>query len=410
MPSDPADAALDIPGLCLVVLIGVPDDLRADFARRHFAPEEVKTSLEAAAERLTRGLLTVLDAPHLRAADRAGAAKLARDQNVQAVALVLDPPLALSDMQTRQEVADLHRELGGHDSPGLRVEGFHTAHRLRSRAELNSAHLRRVPLKPDRRELHGPFDLIGDVHGCLPELLELLSGLGYSGLGYTVSGALHVTPPAGRTLIFLGDLGDRGPDTPGVLRLVIGMVQAGTALCVQGNHDAKLLRALQGHPVRATHGLEVSLEQLSYEPPEFTDAVQDFLTALPHHLLLDDGRLVAAHAGLPAHLQGRDSGRVWSFALYGDVAWQGQGENGLPLRKDWAATYHGPALVAYGHTPVQQPRWKNRTVNLDTGCVFGGQLSALRYPELTTVSVPAGAVYREAGRALMEVGPEERGA
>ena len=235
-------------------------------------------------------------------------------------------------------------------------------------------------------------------------LLELLSTLGYR------ADDLNITPPADRSLIFLGDLGDRGPDTPGVLRLVMGMVQAGTALCVQGNHDAKLLRALQGHPVRATHGLEVSLEQLSYEPPEFTDAVRDFLTALPHHLLLDDGRLVAAHAGLPAHLQGRDSGRVWSFALYGDVERQGQGETGLPLRRDWAATYHGPALVAYGHTPVQQPRWKNRTVNLDTGCVFGGQLSALRYPELTTVSVPAGAVYREAGRALMEVGPEERGA
>lgn len=404
---------LDIPALSLIVLIGVPDELRADFARRHFADEEVQTSLEAAAQRLSRGLLTVLDAPHLRALERAGAAQLARDQNVQAVALVLDPPLDTSDMQTRQDVADLHRELGGHDSPGLRVEGFRTAHRLRSRAELDGVQLRRVPLKPDRRDLHGPFDLIGDVHGCLPELLSLLGKLGYAVSGYTVSGALdslHVTPPAGRTLVFLGDLGDRGPDTPGVLRLVMGMVQSGTALCVQGNHDAKLLRALQGHPVRATHGLEVSLEQLSYEPPEFTDAVQTFLTALPHHMLLNEGRLVAAHAGLPAHLQGRDSGRVWSFALYGDVERQGKDEDGLPIRKDWAAEYHGPALVAYGHTPVQQPRWKNRTINLDTGCVFGGQLSALRYPELLTVSVPAESVYREAGRALMEVGPEERGA
>ena len=137
--------------------------------------------------------------------------------------------------------------------------------------------------------------------------------------------------------------------------------------------------------------------------------VRDFLIALPHHLLLDDGRLVAVHAGLPAHLQGRDSGRVWSFALYGDVERQGKSENGLPIRRDWAAEYHGPALVAYGHTPVQQPRWKNHTVNLDTGCVFGGQLSALLYPELTTRSVPARAIYREANRALMEVEPDERG-
>jgi len=396
--------SLNIPRLCLVVLIGVPDDLRADFARRHFAPEEVQISLETASERLSRGLLTVLNAPHLRALERAGAAQLARDQNVQAVALVLDPPLADLDNQTRQNVTDLHRELGGHDSPGLRVEGFRTAHRLRSWAELEHIHLRRVPLNPDHRELHGPFDLIGDVHGCLPELLELLSEL-----GYTVDEQSEVKPPAGRTAIFLGDLGDRGPDSPGVLRLVMGMVQAGTALCVQGNHDAKLLRALQGHAVKVTHGLEVTLAQLSREPPEFMDVVRDFLTALPHHLLLDDGRLVAVHAGLPAHLQGRDSGRVWSFALYGDVERQGKSENGLPIRRDWAAEYHGPALVAYGHTPVQQPRWKNHTVNLDTGCVFGGQLSALSYPELTTRSVPARAVYREAGRALMEVEPDERG-
>lgn len=395
---------LEIPGLCLVVLIGVPDDLRAEFASRHFAPEEVQTTLENAAERLSRGLLTVLDAPHLRAADRAGAVQLARDQNVQAVALVLDPPLAGSDMQTRQNVTDLHRELGGHDSPGLRAEGFRTAYRLRSRAELDGVPLRRVPLKPDRRGLHGPFDLIGDVHGCLPELLSLLGNL-----GYTVSDALEVTPSAGRTLVFLGDLTDRGPDSPGVLRLVMGMLAAGTALCVGGNHDAKLLRALQGHAVKVTHGLEVTLEQLSQAPPEFVAAVRDFLAGLPHHLLLDDGHLVAAHAGLPAEFQGRDSGRVWNFTLYGDVERQGHDANGLPIRKDWAATYHGPALVAYGHTPVQQPRWKNRTVNLDTGCVFGGQLSALRYPELTTVSVPAGAVYREAGRALMEVEARERG-
>ena len=411
MPSEglelpaPEIPSLNIPRLCLVVLIGVPDDLRADFARRNFAPEEVQTSLGAASDRLSHGLLTVLNAPHLRALERAGAAQLARDQNVQAVALVLDPPLADLDDQTRQNVADLHRELGGHDSPGLRVEGFRTAHRLRSWAELEHIHLRRVPLNPDHRELHGPFDLIGDVHGCLPELLELLSEL-----GYTVSEQSEVKPPAGRTAIFLGDLGDRGPDSPGVLRLVMGMVQAGTALCVQGNHDAKLLHALQGHAVKVTHGLEVTLAQLSREPPEFMDVVRDFLIALPHHLLLDDERLVAVHAGLPAHLQGRDSGRVWSFALYGDVERQGKSENGLPIRKDWAAEYYGPALVAYGHTPVQQPRWKNHTVNLDTGCVFGGQLSALSYPELTTRSVPARSVYREAGRALMEVKPDERGA
>ena len=164
-------------------------------------------------------LLTVLNAPHLRAAERAGAVGLAREQNVQAVALV--PPLADPDApagsQARQDVADLHRELGGPDSPGLCAEGFRTVYRLLN--GLEGGQFRRVPLPPDHRELPGPFDLIGDIHDCLPELLSLLSGLGYA-----VNEELEVVRPAGRTLVFLGDLTDRGPDSPGVLRLVMSTV------------------------------------------------------------------------------------------------------------------------------------------------------------------------------------------
>ncbi len=395
----PGAERLDLPALCLVVLLGVQDDLRAEFAERHFSAAEVQTTLEGAALRLDLGLLTVLNAPHLRPADRAEAVQLARDHDVQVVALVLDPELHGPE---HAQMTLLRGGLGGHDSPGLHAEGFRRVYRFPR--PLEDVQFRRVPLPPDRRELPGPFDLIGDVHGCLPELLELLALLGYS-----VAEDLSVTPPAGRTLVFLGDLTDRGPDSPGVLHLAMGMVAAGTALCVQGNHDAKLLRALEGHAVQITHGLEVTLEQFGRQPPGFAETVKAFLAGLPSHLLLDSGNLVAAHAGLPAHLQGRDGRRVWAFALYGDVDRSGPpSSDGLPNRRDWAAGYHGPALVAYGHTPVRWPRWKNRTVNLDTGCVFGGQLSALRYPELETLSVAARAVYREAGRAFIEVGEEER--
>ena len=387
----PLSSDLDIPALCLVVLIGVSDELRGEVARRHFSDAEVCTDLEAAQARLSRGLLTVLDAPHLRAADRAAAVARAREHDVEAAALVLDPPISNPDTQTRQQLTDLHRELGGPDSPGLRAEGFRTAYRLRTEAELAGMQLRRVLLPPDCRELTGPFDLIGDVHGCLPELTELLCLLGYA-----VNPELEVTPPAGRTLVFLGDLTDRGPDSPGVLRLVMNMMAAGTALCVAGNHDAKLLRALGGHKVKVTHGLEVTLTQLVQQPPEFVGTVRAFLAGLPSHLHLDGGRLVAAHAGLPERFQGRESRRVWAFALYGDVDRSAQTEGGPPVRRDWAAGYGGAALVAYGHTPVRQPRWTNNTVDLDTGCVYGGQLSALRYPERATLSVPARAVYRDA--------------
>ncbi|GGJ83502.1 metallophosphoesterase [Deinococcus aquiradiocola] len=396
-----SDAPLVLPSPALVVLIGVRDDVRAAFAARHFPPEERCATLDAAGKRLTAGQPAVLNAPHLTPDARADAVLLARAQHVPAVAVVLDPDGHDPDSATRRAVAALRAGLGGPDAPALPLEGFREVRRVRRPDLLPAGGVTRVPLRPDRRDLSGPFDVVGDVHGCLPELLDLL-GL----LGYAVQGE-QVTPPPGRTLVFVGDLTDRGPDSPGVLRLVGGMLAAGTALCVQGNHDAKLLRALSGHAVKVTHGLEVTLTQLDHAPPDARTDACALLAGLPHHLVLDGGRLVVVHAGLPERLHGRDSARVWSHALYGETAKGELDAQGLPLRLDWAAGYHGQAIVAYGHTPVQAARWRSRTVNLDTGCVFGGSLTALRYPELVTFSVPARAVYREAARAPLPLAPGE---
>jgi protein phosphatase len=128
--------------------------------------------------------------------------------------------------------------------------------------------------------------------------------------------------------------------------------------------------------------------------------VARFIHALPSHYLLDGGALVAAHAGMKESLQGRDSRRVRDFALYGDATGT-LDEQGLPVRRDWAAHYHGAAMVVYGHTPVAEPEWRNRTINVDTGCVFGGRLTALRWPERELVSVPARAAYAEPARAFL---------
>lgn len=235
-------------------------------------------------------------------------------------------------------------------------------------------------------ELRGPFDIVGDVHGCLPELRELLARLGYALSGDTL------TPPPGRTLVFLGDLVDRGPDTPGVLELVMNAVERGQALCLLGNHDEKLRKFLSGQRVTISGGLEVTLGQLRPYPPAFERRLAAFLEARPHHHVLDEGRLVVAHAGLSRDLHGRDTKRARAFALYGDTTGERDGY-GLPMRRDWAARYGGEALVVYGHTPVREARWLQGTVNIDTGCVFGGQLSALRYPEREVVSVEAARVY-----------------
>ena len=168
----------------------------------------------------------------------------------------------------------------------------------------------------------------------------------------------------------------------------MGMVKAGDALCVSGNHEAKLVRALKGANVTVSHGLAESLAQFDSEPEDFRQASLDFMDGLISHYVFDDGKLVVAHAGLMESYHGRSSGRVRSFALYGDTTGETD-EYGLPVRYPWALQYRGQAMVAYGHTPVPEAEWVNNTICLDTGVVFGGSLTALRYPEREIVSVPA---------------------
>lgn len=246
------------------------------------------------------------------------------------------------------------------------------------------------------------YDVTTDVHGCLDEFEALLTALGW--IPPRRRDRDPWTHPQGRHLVIGGDLVDRGPRIPQLLRLAMRMVEAGSMSVTIGNHDDKLLRALRGRPVKVTHGLEASLEQLGRESGEFRRDVETFIASLPSHLVLDDGRLVVAHAGLPERLHGRDGPNVRDFAMYGATA-KGRDEWGLPIRLDWAATYQGAARVVYGHTPVVEPVWRNGTIDIDTGCVFGYQLTAVRYPELELVSVPAQAVYQPKGGPFRMGGP-----
>ena len=418
-------STLAVPDLALVVLIGASGSGKSTFARAHFRPTQILSSdfcrgLVAddendqsatpaafdvlsyiAAARLRAGRLTVVDATNVKREDRAALVRLARDHDVLAVAIVLDlpegvcldrnagrPDRDLPPAVIRRQRADLHRGLRG-----LGREGFRKVHVLSSAEEVAAATIAYEKQYNDRRDDSGPFDVIGDVHGCRTELTELLTALGYA---VTADDAVH---PDGRRALFLGDLVDRGPDSPGVLRLVMGMVAAGHALAVPGNHENKLVRALRGSPVTVSHGLERTLAQLDAEPPEFRRAVADFCYGLVSHYVLDGGRLVVAHAGLAEKLQGRSSARVRDFALYGDTTGETD-EYGLPVRYPWATDYRGRATVLYGHTPVPEPEWVNNTLCLDTGCVFGGRLTALRWPERELVSVPAHETYYEPVRPL----------
>ena len=125
-----------------------------------------------------------------------------------------------------------------------------------------------------------------------------------------------------------------------------------------------------------------------------------FLDGLVSHYVLDGGRVVVAHAGMKESMQGRGSGKVREFALYGETTGETD-EFGLPVRYNWAAEYRGNAMVVYGHTPVPEPDWLNKTINIDTGCVFGGSLTALRYPEQEFVSVKAKRTYCEPARPFL---------
>lgn len=246
------------------------------------------------------------------------------------------------------------------------------------------------------------YDVVSDVHGCLPELEELIAQLGYEPPAQRDSVAW--TPPPGRHLVVAGDLVDRGPAILDTVELVMAMIAAGDASAVVGNHDDKLLRWLRGHAVKVSQGLEASVREVERRPKAYRARLEEFLASLPSHLVLDEGRLVVAHAGLPERLHGAESAKARDFAMYGAVR-AGRDEWGFPIRLDWAAEYGGSARVVYGHTPVITPEWSNRTIDIDTGCVFGNSLTALRYPELELVSVPARQVYQEKGGPFRERGP-----
>ena len=414
---------LTVPELSLVVLIGVSGSGKSTFGRTHFRPTEVISSdfcrgLVAddendqsatpqafellhyiAGQRLKAGRLTVVDATNVQPEVRRQLVAIAREHDVLPVAIVLDVP---EKVCIARNAARPDRDFGAHvirrqrdqlrrGLKGLQREGFRTVHTLRGEDEVADAGVTRTRLFNDLRHEPGPFDVIGDIHGCRAELEALLAELGYK-IDRDHEGRADGAHLDGRRAIFVGDLVDRGPDTPGVLRLVMGMVAAGDAFCVPGNHENKLLRALRGRNVQVTHGLAESLAQLAAEPDEFRAAAERFMDGLISHYVLDGGRLVVSHAGLTERYQGRASGRVREFCLYGQTTGETD-EYGLPVRYPWAQEYRGEAMVLYGHTPIPAPEWINNTLCLDTGCVFGGRLTALRYPERELVSVPAAEVY-----------------
>ncbi len=422
---------LTIPEPCLIALVGPSGSGKSTFAARHFKPTEVVSSdrcrgwvcddeteqgvneqafavVHAIVKaRLSLAKSVVVDATNVQPESRAKLIELAREADLFAVAIVLDVPNHVCEGRNaarpdrnfgphviRNQANTLRRSL-----KDMKREGFKQVWILKP-DEIDDLEIRRTPLWTDRKFESGPFDIVGDVHGCMDELRELLAKLGYEPDAEGLP-----THPQGRRLIFVGDLVDRGPDAVSVVELVRRLVASGRGFCVAGNHDEKLLKKLRGKDVRIAHGLAETLAQIEALPPDerplFRSRAAAFLDSLVSHYVLDGGRLVVAHAGMKAEYQGRSSMRVRSFALFGDTT--GEVDSfGLPVRHRWAQDYRGKALVVFGHTPVPEPDRLNNTINIDTGCCFGGALTALRYPENQTVSVPAHRVYAEPARPFLD--------
>ncbi|HEV8122464.1 MAG TPA: AAA family ATPase [Candidatus Polarisedimenticolia bacterium] len=422
------DPILAIPSPSLVLMIGPAASGKSTFCRRHFPSQAVISSDDCRAAvcgdpadqhatpaafrlaherleaRLQRRRLAVLDATSLEPQARAQALAIAARQHLPAIAVVLDAPAALCRKRaaTRATVPLGPEVIGRHVAglrralPALPREGFAAVHHLKGEAAIAAARVRLSPLACDRREERGPFDVIGDVHGCARELAALLLRLGYRRRG---SGPF--VHPLGRRAVFIGDLVDRGPRCLDAASIAMGMVEAGTGLAVLGNHDLDLAERFAGQGGLPGPGTEVTLGQLAAAPPEerrrFRRRFAAYVASRPSHLLLDAGRLAVAHAGLREEHVGRDSDAVRRFAVRGETMADLDGY-GLPRRVNWALAYRGRAFVVYGHTPVREPETIGSTLNIDTGCCYGGALTAYTWPERHLVQVEASRVHYRSPR------------
>ena len=423
---------ITIPETSLVVLIGVSGSGKSTFGAKHFLETEVLSSDRCramisddtraadasrdafellrfiAGKRLSRRRLTVVDATNVRREDRAYLLDVAKEHHVPAVAIVLDIQEKVCEARNQQRT-DRHipsrvvrgqRRALRQSFKGLGKEGFRHRYRLKELDDVQDTTIELQRMRTNRRDECGPFDIIGDVHGCYDELRALLEQLRYEIYTTTTESGKQfgISHPEDRKLVFIGDLVDRGPNSPDCLRIAMAAVRAG-GLWVPGNHDDKLRRKLRGANVQTTHGLAQTWTAIQAEPEAFTKEVNTAISGLVHHYELDKGRLVVAHAGMKQEFQGRTSPTVRDFALYGETTGETD-EFGLPVRYEWADDYRGFATVVYGHTAVEEVEWVGKTICIDTGCAYGGRLTALRYPERELVSVPALKTWYEPKRPL----------
>ncbi len=203
--------------------------------------------------------------------------------------------------------------------------------------------------------------VVGDVHGCFDELSSLDRRYG-----------------SGRRLVLVGDLVAKGPSSAEV----VAYARARDAWAVLGNHDARLLKARRGQAPGSEHEGLV---------PTFREEDWAYLEALPLWLRLDEGTVVV-HGGLVPGIALERQERRHLLTLRSL-------RDGRPSSKvdgtPWAARWPGPEHVLFGHDAVRGLQLHPHATGLDSGCVYGGQLTAALWPERRLVTEPARRVHRE---------------
>ncbi len=364
--------------------------------------------LERLGPALRAGDRVVIDNMNISRRSRRPFIHMCRDLGIRPALILLD--VGLCDCQQRNEgrervvpkevIEKAYRTLRNHGKPGAGEGDFTIVQptdvpgmykQVDTSQVLAGIKMHEAVVNPAIRA-----DLIGDVHGCYQELLMLLKKLGYRISLADTSGLPVVTSfeaPAGRVPFFVGDLVDRGPSSDLVLNLIEQLVALNHALAVQGNHDNKLMRALMGNDVKMGVEIRRTLAAIEKHGPDFRARVLAFLEKTPFAYETED--LAVVHAAL---VEDASHKTFKALALYGEVDGRTQAD-GRPVRhEDWEADYLGGKTIVHGHTPVLKPSLHlvargGRVANIDTGACFGGKLTALRFPEMELVSVPARRVY-----------------
>ncbi|MBU5353501.1 polynucleotide kinase-phosphatase [Paenibacillus barcinonensis] len=341
--------------------------------------------------------LTWVDATHLYPEDRERLIQLARKAHVPVIAVVLDVPeqelLERDDQRkhprgrqrVKQQVQQFRRTLRS-----IRDEGFDASYILKHPYPVSFVRT----ANPLMIDMGTGIDIIGDIHGCYEEMMELIHRLGY----VDEQGDGMLRHPEGRKLVSVGDVSSRGPESLKCLLFWQQHCAAGLAYMVDSNHGWKIARYLDGRDVTLSHGDErveaelLQLEQVqgSAAAKQVRESLKHFLLEAPSHLVFTRNgvrQVVVAHAGIRDHFIGKQSRRIQDYCRYGDV--EGTDEKGRPVRKDWYVDHNSGECIVWGHDPRPYPMIVNDTVNIDQGVVFGGMLTAWRMPERESVSVTA---------------------